>query len=101
MRLDELREKRFYILLEALLKGLSIPYHRGWSLFLSEGILYQTFFNKEKKEQITHKSVVTLQSFINYCSVINSKELKKIYGMVKLSTLQKKLIEKAEEEEEK
>ena len=91
MTIDELQDKRFYIILEALLKGIQIEYRRGWNIFYKDGQLYQTHYNQEKDVRVTHKSEITLHAFIKRFSSVTDAQIKDVYGSLRLYDLQKRL----------
>lgn len=97
MKITDLREIRFSIILDSLIKGLKIPYKRDWVLWFDGNILYQIFYNKELEREIIHKSGIELQSFIDFCGNLSDFQLKKIYGNLKLLNLQKSLIDKSKD----
>lgn len=92
MSIKELREKKYYIILEALLKGIQLNFKNGWNIFFSKGQVYQTYYSREHGEQVTHRSDVTLQSFLQHFEGIKDSELKQIYANIKLQALQDKLL---------
>ena len=86
-----MQSKRYFIVLEALLAGVTIKYKPNWQLFLDSGVLYQKYIDKGEKEWV-HKSVVTLQEFLNNYREISNEDLKRIFGNMRLHNLQEKLI---------
>jgi hypothetical protein len=91
MSITELQQQRYFIVLDALLKGIQLAYKNEWSIFYSNGQIYQTYYSKKRGEQVTHKSDITLQSFLDRFKKIENEELKRIFANAKLCALQEKL----------
>lgn len=91
MSVKELQEKKYFIIFEALLKGIQLEFKNDWFLFYSGGQIYQTHYSKARGEQVTHKSVVTLQSFLQFFEEVSNDKLKRVWANIKLSNLHDKL----------
>lgn len=92
MDIKLLQKNRFLIILDALLKGIIIEYKNSKSLFYYQKCIYETFYAKSSGRQITRKSEVSFQDFLNQFNKIDNKKLKRIYGDIQLFKLAKKLI---------
>jgi uncharacterized protein with von Willebrand factor type A (vWA) domain len=91
MDIKQMQEDKYFIVLQALLQGIRLEFKNRKSLFYYNNFIYESYYNKAKGKQITHKSKVSLESFIKYFQKIDSKALKRIYGDIKLYKLAKKL----------
>jgi len=85
-----MQQNKFFIILEALLGGCVIQFGKKY-LFLHKKKVYETFYSKIRKKQVTRTSEISLQSFFNQYSKIDNTSLKRIYGDIKLYNLAKKL----------
>lgn len=95
MNIMELQEQRYYIVLEALLMGFPIKFNSNWDLVLHEGTIYEIFFSKKNGEEVTRKSKLALQDFLDNFGSISDHDLKQIFGNIKLHKFQQKLLAKA------
>jgi hypothetical protein len=93
MTINELRKKRISLVLEALNEGMSIPYKKGWFIYLEDSNIYQTIFSHELGKDVKHKSSLTLNDFLEYVFRLSDEELKMIQGSVTLLKYQRNLLE--------
>jgi L-cysteine desulfidase len=84
-------DKRYEIVLEALLMGIPIRYNQEWDLIYHDGSVYECFFNKKDGDPVTKKSQLTLADFLRLYDKISYKDLKTIFANIRLHKLQSRL----------
>jgi len=92
MDINSMRKEKYAILLEALCLGVPIKYGEDWQLIYQDDKLYEVSYNIIN-EKVSRKSTITLQEFIQNFKDISDKDLKNVYGNIRLCKLQRKLIE--------
>lgn len=100
MTIDELRKDRFNIYITALQEGMEIPYKMGWSIFLSDNILYQACFSPTLKRDIVHKSNITFTELMSFIAQASDADLITVFGNIRLLRLQKKFMEEEKDKSE-
>jgi len=95
MNVGEMQKEKYAILLEALCLGVPVKYGEDWQLIYQNNKLYEVAYNIVN-EKVSRKSTITLQEFIQNFKDIPDKDLKAVYGDIRLHKLQRKLIEETE-----
>ena len=95
MTAQELRENRFFILFDALLKGIKIRYIDGNYLSIVNNKLYLSKYNNNLEEySITEARDITLQSLLDYYDGMDNEDIKTVYSSSKLRDFQDKIIKR-------
>ncbi len=92
MTIDKMLEQRYTILLEALLMGVPLTVSKRWIIFMKGGALYETVARGTHDK--TQLSKITLNDFISRYRNISNEDIKTVFGNIRLTRLQKRLIEK-------
>lgn len=97
MTISELRENRFFVIFNALLKGIKIKYNSGYYISLVNNKVYLSKYNENFEEYQTKESPeLTLQSLLDFCNNIEDSDIKKIYSFSKLKDFQSKILQRNE-----